>query len=279
MLNSAPTFELITGTVMHPMLNIAIRAARAAGDVITRQMDRLDTITVEQKQHTDFVSEVDRAAEARIVETLLKSYPDHSILAEESGLLGQTNSQYQWIVDPLDGTTNFLHGIPHICVSIGLTFKGKLDQAVVYNPVSQELFTASKGEGAWLNNKRLRVSKVGSLEHALVGSAFPYRDGERLKSYMKTFQTITEQSIGVRRQGAAALDLAFVAAGRTDAFWAPGLSPGDCAAGALIIREAGGLIADFDGGTDWMESGEIVAATPRLLPHMLKVLKARNTES
>ena len=264
---------------MHPMLNIAIRAARAGGDVITRQMDRLDTITVHQKQRNDFVSEVDRAAEARIVETLLKAYPDHSILAEESGLLGQSNSPYQWIVDPLDGTTNFLHGVPHFCVAIALTVKGKLDQGVVYNPISQELFTASKGEGAWLNNKRLRVSKVGSLEQALIGSAFPYRDGKRLAGYMKTFQTLTEKSIGIRRQGAAALDLAFVAAGRIDAFWAPGLSPWDCAASALIIREAGGLIADFDGGTNWMETGEIVAATPRLLPHMLQVLKARDAEA
>jgi len=260
-------------TLMHPMLNIGIRAARAAGNVITRNMDRVDTLQIDQKARNDFVSDVDRGAEAEIVNVLKKSYPDHSILGEESGWIGDSNAQYKWIVDPLDGTTNFLHGYPYFSVSIALMNKDRLDQAIVYNPVSQELFTASRGDGAWLNNKRLRVSKTSHLDKALLGTGFPYRTGQDLDFYQRTLRHYTEKSGGIRRAGSAALDLAAVAAGRLDGVWLVGLSSWDIAAGALLIREAGGLLNDFSGGDTWMDSGEVLAGTPKVHHEMLQVMK------
>jgi len=260
-------------TLMHPMLNIGIRAARAAGNVITRNMDRVDTLQIDQKARNDFVSDVDRGAEAEIVNVLRKSYPDHSILGEESGWIGDSDAEYKWIVDPLDGTTNFLHGYPYFSVSIALTHKDRLDQAIVYNPVSQELFTASRGDGAWLNNKRLRVSKTTHLNKALLGTGFPYRTGQDLDFYQRTLRHYTEKSGGIRRAGSAALDLAAVAAGRLDGVWLVGLSAWDIAAGALLIREAGGLLNDLSGGDNWMESGEVLAGTPKVHHEMLQVMK------
>lgn len=263
---------------MHPMLNIGIRAARAAGNVITRNMDRIDTLQIDRKQRNDFVSDVDRGAEAEIVAVLNKAYPDHAILAEESGAIGNTEFEYQWIVDPLDGTTNFIHGYPYFSVSIALLHKGKIEQAIIYNPVSQELFTASKGEGAWLDSKRLRVSKTGRLENALLGTGFPYRTGQDLDRYQRSLKTFTELSGGIRRAGSAALDMAFVAAGRLDGVWLTGMQPWDVAAGGLIIREAGGLLNDFNGGDNWLHGGELVAATPRVHHQMMQTMKQLKSE-
>ncbi len=258
---------------MHPMLNIGIRAARAAGNVITRNMERIDTLQVDQKGRNDFVSDVDRAAEAEIIGVLKKAYPDHSILAEESGLIGSADAEYQWIVDPLDGTTNFLHGYPYFSVSIALMHKNRIDQGIVYNPVSQELFTATRGDGAWLNSKRIRVSKTNHLHKALLGTGFPYRPGQDLDFYQRTLRHYTEKSLGIRRAGSAALDLAAVAAGRLDGVWLVGLNSWDIAAGALIVREAGGLLNDFAGGDTWMDGGEVLAGTPKVHHEMLQVMK------
>jgi len=258
---------------MHPMLNIAIRAARAAGTVITRNMDRVDTLKIDRKQRNDFVSDVDRNAEDAIIQTLRKAYPDHAIQGEESGLTGQQNSDHVWIVDPLDGTLNFLHGFPHFCVSIALRVKGRLDQAVIYDPVSQELFSASRGQGAWLDNKRLRVSSCNALEDALLGTGLPYRDGQDLENYMATLQQFTLKSGGIRRPGSAALEMAYVAAGRLDGFWHPYLQTWDCAAGGLLVREAGGLISDFNGDDKWLDSGEVLCANPKVFHEMLQQLK------
>lgn len=258
---------------MHPMLNIGIRAARAAGNVITRNMDRVDTLQIDEKGRNDFVSDVDRGADAEIINVLRKAYPDHSILSEESGLIGDADAEYQWIVDPLDGTTNFLHGYPYFSVSIALMHKNRIDKGIVYNPVSQELFTASRGDGAWLDSKRLRVSKTNHLEKALLGTGFPYRKGQDLDFYQRTLRHYTEKSGGIRRGGSAALDLASLAAGRLDGVWLVGLNSWDVAAGALIVREAGGLINDFSGGDNWMDSGEVLAGTPKVHHQMLQVMK------
>ena len=258
---------------MHPMLNIGVRAARAAGRVITRNVERVDTLRIDVKGRNDFVSDVDRQAEADIVAVLHRAYPDHAILGEESGATGADDAEYRWIVDPLDGTTNFLHGLPHFSVSIALLRAGRPFQAVVYDPMRQELFTAGKGDGAYLDAKRIRVSGTGRLEDALLGTGFPYRTGQSLDFYQRTARHFTEASGGIRRLGSAALDLAYVAAGRLDGCWLTGLSAWDVAAGALIVREAGGLVNDFDGGDAWMESGEVVAATPRVHHPMLEILR------
>lgn len=255
------------------MLNIGIRAARAAGNVITRNMDRVDTLQIDEKGRNDFVSDVDRAAETEIVNVLKKAYPDHSILGEESGLIGAADAEYQWIVDPLDGTTNFLHGYPYFSVSIALKHKDRIDKGIVYNPVSQELFSASRGDGAWLDSKRLRVSKTNQLDKALLGTGFPYRSGQDLDFYQRTLRHYTEKSGGVRRAGSAALDLAMVAAGRLDGVWLVGLNSWDVAAGGLIVREAGGLLNDFSGGDNWLEGGEVLAGTPKVHHQMLQVMK------
>jgi myo-inositol-1(or 4)-monophosphatase len=256
---------------MQPMLNIAIRAARAAGDYIARQINNIPNLTVESKSPNDFVTQVDRQAEARIIETLLKAYPDHSILAEESGAQG--SSDYQWIIDPLDGTTNFLHGFPHFAVSIALSVKGKLQQAVIYDPLKQELFTASRGEGATLNNRRIRVSKQPNSDGALLGTGFPFREKQHFPAYQAMFNEFFASAADIRRAGSAALDLAYVAAGRLDGFWEIGLKPWDMAAGALIIREAGGLIGDFAGNERYMETGNIVGANPKLFADMVRRLR------
>lgn len=258
---------------MHPMLNIGIRAARAAGKVITQNVDRFDVKSIEKKQRNDFVTEIDRAAEAEIVNTLRRSYADHSFLCEESGLIGDENAEYQWIIDPLDGTTNFIHGLPHFSVSIALMQNKRLFQAVIYDPMRQELFTAGKGEGAFLDSKRLRVTNTNHLEDALLSTGFPYRDGQDLDFYQRTTRHYTERSGGIRRLGSAALDLAYVAAGRIDGCWLTGLQSWDVAAGGLIVREAGGLLNDFDGGDDWMSKGEVIAASPRVHHQMLEVMK------
>lgn len=258
---------------MHPMLNIGVRAARAAGKVITQNVDRIDTVRIEKKQRNDFVTEIDRKAEAEIVNTLRRSYPDHAFLCEENGLIGDKDAEYRWVIDPLDGTMNFIHGLPHFSVSIALQQKGRLYQAIVYDPMRQELFTASKGEGAFLDNKRLRVSSTLHLENALLTSGFPNRDGQDLDFYQRTARHYTERASGVRRLGSAALDLAYVAAGRVDGCWLSGLNAWDMAAGGLLVREAGGLLNDFNGGDNWLDRGEVIAATPKVHHQMLEVMK------
>ncbi len=258
---------------MHPMLNTAIKAARRAGSIINRASNDLDKLTVERKSANDFVSEVDRAAEATIIETLREAYPQHSILAEESGLT-QTDSDYQWIIDPLDGTTNFLHGFPQYCVSIALAVKGVVQHGVIYDPTRNDLFTASKGGGAFLNDRRIRVSKVINLKDALVGTGFPFKELKQFDRYIKMFKDVTMAASAVRRPGAAALDLAYVACGRYDAFWEMGLSRWDMAAGALMIKEAGGLVSNFAGEDGYLDTGDVVAATPKVFPQLLKILQS-----
>ncbi|HUL41623.1 MAG TPA: inositol monophosphatase family protein [Burkholderiales bacterium] len=255
---------------MHPMLNIAVKAARRAGGIINRASLNLDVLTVTPKSFNDFVSDVDRAAEQAIIKVLKDAYPAHAILAEESGTQGE--SEYLWIIDPLDGTTNFLHGFPQYAVSIALSHKGTLLLGVVYDPGRNELFTATRGRGAYLNDRRLRVSKRIRLGEALIGTGFPFRQLKHLDSYLAMFRDMVKNTSGVRRAGAAALDLAYVAAGRLDGFWEIGLSPWDIAAGNLLIQEAGGLIADFEGDDGYLESGNVVGGNPKIFAQLIKIL-------
>ena len=258
---------------MHPMLNTAIKAARKAGNVISRATRDLDLIKVETKRRNDFVTEVDRAAESAIIDELRRAYPDHAILAEESGETKAARMEYCWIIDPLDGTTNFIHGVPQYCVSIGLKHKDIITQGVVYDPVKNELFTATRGAGAYLNDKRIRVSKCDKIANGLIGTGFPFRDGQDLDRYMAMFKAVTLATVGVRRPGAAALDLAYVAAGRFDGFWEMGLSPWDIAAGSLLVQEAGGLIGDLQGENKYLETGEVVAGNSKVFAQLLRVLQ------
>jgi len=252
------------------MLNIAVSAARSAGNIITRAIDRMNTLTVTAKAENDFVTEVDRRAEEEIIAVIRKAYPDHAILAEESGAQGE--SEYEWVIDPLDGTTNFVHGFPQFAVSIALRRKGRLEQAVVYDPLRQELFTASRGGGAQLDGKRIRVSSRRGLNGALLGTGFPFKEQEHLEAYLGSFRAVFPMTAGIRRAGSAALDLAYVAAGRLDGFWEIGLSPWDMAAGILLIQEAGGLVSDFRGDNRYLESGNLVAAPPKVFKPLLQAV-------
>jgi myo-inositol-1(or 4)-monophosphatase len=256
---------------MHPMLNTAVKAARKAGTLIHRASFDIDKLNVRRKRQNDFVSEVDEAAEEAIISILREAYPSHGILAEESGKQ-RADAEYVWVIDPLDGTTNFLHGFPQYCISIGLLHKGKPTQAVVYDPNRNELFTASKGVGAYLNDRRIRVTKTDRLEDALMATGFPFREVEHLDQYLRMFKNVTLATSGIRRPGAAALDLAWVACGRVDGFWEIGLSPWDMAAGALLVREAGGLIGDLEGNDGFLDSGRVVATNAKLFAAMLKLL-------
>jgi myo-inositol-1(or 4)-monophosphatase len=252
---------------MHPMLNIATRAARSAGRILLRYFERTDQLSVTSKSRNDFVSEVDRGAEAAIIQELRSKYPDHSILAEESG--EHQGSDFQWVIDPLDGTTNYLHGFPQFSVSIALKYRNRLEQAVVYDPLREEMFTASRGQGAQLNDRRLRVASRTSLEGALVGTGFPYRDHSHLDAYLGMFKAMIQDTAGIRRPGSAALDFAYVAAGRSDGFWELGLAQWDLAAGALLISEAGGVVSDIGGGDRYLETGNIVAGNLKVHQAML----------
>jgi len=253
------------------MLNIAVRAARGAGNIIVRNLDRLDTLTVQTKDRNDFVSEVDRQAEQEIIGILRKAYPDHSVLAEESGR--RDGNDYQWIIDPLDGTTNYLHGFPQFAVSIALRHKGRLEQGVIYDPLRQELFTASRGAGAILNDRRIRVTSRRSLDGALLGTGFPFKSQQHLDAYLDMFRALFPNTAGIRRPGSAALDLAYVAAGRLDGFWEIGLNIWDMAAGVLLIQEAGGLSSDFVGGHGYLENGNLVAGNPKVFAEILKAIR------
>ncbi|MDW5418264.1 inositol monophosphatase family protein [Iodobacter sp. CM08] len=259
---------------MHPMLNTAVRAARRAASIIQRASSNLDHLTVEKKGQNDFVSEVDRAAEQAIIDTILEAYPTHAILAEESGSRG--DSEYTWIIDPLDGTTNFLHGVPQYAVSIALEHKGVITQAVVYDPCRNDLFTATRGVGAYLNDRRIRVSKVRELSEGLIATGFPYTRFDNLENYINIFRDMTQKSAGLRRPGAAALDLAYVACGRYDGFFEFDLKTVDIAAGSLLVQEAGGLVTDLNGEEGFLQSGDILCGTPRVFGQMLSVIRQHN---
>ncbi|WP_440876548.1 inositol-1-monophosphatase [Thalassotalea sp. PLHSN55] len=258
---------------MHPMLNIAVRAARNAGTVIVRAFEQLDKVEIEKKGTNDFVTSVDLSAEQTIIETIRKSYPNHSIISEEAGELKGEDNDYQWIIDPLDGTTNFVKGIPHFAVSIALKVKGKLDQAVIYDPIRGELFTASRGKGAQLNGFRIRVKQHKELSGAVLATGFPFKHKQHTNAYLDIFKALFTKTADMRRAGSAALDLAYVAAGRVDGFFEIGLKPWDTAAGELLVIEAGGLVTDFSGGHGHAKSGNTVATSSRLLKEMLKDMR------
>ena len=264
---------------MHPMLNIAIRATRNAGKVIVRAFEEPNKIEVQQKGSNDLVTNIDKDAEAVIRETILKSYPDHSIVGEELGEHKGKSTEYQWIIDPIDGTSNFVKGIPHFAVSIALKVKGRLDQAVIYDPIRGELFTASRGQGAQLNSKRLRVSKANELMGTIVATSFPNKHKHHLEAYTNSFQALFTQTADMRRAGSTALDLAYVAAGRVDAFYAIGLKPWETIAGQLIVKEAGGLLMDFAGGNNYNESGNLVCGFPKLSQAIVKEIRPHLTDT
>jgi myo-inositol-1(or 4)-monophosphatase len=255
------------------MLNVAVKAARAAGAIINRAALDVESVRISQKQINDFVTDVDHASEAAIIETLLTAYPDHGIWAEESGKAhGAKDAENVWIIDPLDGTTNFIHGFPVYCVSIALAVRGKVDQAVIYDPSRNDLFTATNGRGAYLNERRLRVSKRTQLKDSLVSTGFPFRPGDNFNNYLRMMAEVMQRTAGLRRPGAAALDLAYVAAGYTEGFFETGLSPWDVAAGSLLITEAGGLIGNFTGESDFLEQRECVAGNPKVYGQLVAIL-------
>jgi len=260
---------------MEPMVNIALRAARRAGELIMRAWDEPDRIDVRQKGRNDFVSDVDERAEQEIISHIRRAYRDHAILGEESGLSGDIDAEYRWVIDPLDGTTNFLRGIPHFGVSIACLYRGWPEHAVIVDPVRGEEFTASRGRGARLNGRRIRVSDLQGLEGALLGTGIPFKNhcDELMQPYAASLATLAAQTAGIRRAGASCLDLAYVAAGRLDAYWEVGLSQWDIAAGVLLVREAGGLIADTDGSDNYLDSGNIVCGTPRCFKAVLQVVR------
>ena len=273
---NAESFRSARSVSSHPLLNIAVRAARQAGDVIARNIDRADAFTVSEKAANDYVTAIDKTAEKRIIDTVRRSHPDHAFLAEESGVHGR--SEYQWIIDPLDGTANFVHGFPHVAVSIAVRHRGRLEHAVVFDPLRQELFTASRGAGARLNDRRIRVASKGSLKGTLIGSGLPFRAFDRIDVHASAMKQLMSRSSHLRRSGSAALDLAYVAAGRLDGFWEFGLAIWDVAAGGLLVQEAGGIVAESNGGDDYLRSGDVVAANPRVLRAMLKAIGPRQSD-
>ena len=254
------------------MLNIAIRAAHRAGDFIVRKINKVPDLKVEVKARNDYVSEVDREAEALIIEELLKAYPSHGIVAEESGVI-EASDEYRWIIDPLDGTTNYLHGFPHYAVSIACEHRGRLSHGVIYDPFKQELFAASRGDGATLNNRRIRVNNLKTVKGALLATGFPFKNPDNLDEFLKLFNAFFSSVSDIRRAGSAALDMAYVAAGRLDGYWESGLNSWDLAAGALIVREAGGLVTDYSGDGHFLENGQIVVGNPRIIADMLRTIQ------
>nr|VFK23427.1 MAG: myo-inositol-1(or 4)-monophosphatase [Candidatus Kentron sp. LFY] len=256
---------------MHAMLNIAVRAARAAANIIMRYSDRVDRLTVAKKGFNEFVTQLDKQAEQTIIDILLKAYPGHGILGEESGY--RKGNDYVWIIDPLDGTTNYIHGFPQFSISIALAYKGRLDQAVVYAPLREELFTATRGEGAKLNDRRIRVSRCNDLGNSLLGTEFSYQGFERIDNYLSIYKTFLTTSAGIRQTGSVALDLASVAAGRFDGFWEFGLKTWDMAAGVLLIREAGGIVSDLRGTNDYLRSKNIIVGNPRIHKAMTQIIR------
>ena len=264
---------------MHPMLNIAVRAARSAGQVIAKNFGDNVNVQTAEKAKNDLVTNVDKESEQTIVRTLLKAYPDHCVIGEEFGVQGKEDSEYQWIIDPLDGTTNFVKGIPHIAVSIALRIKGKTEVGVVYDPIRDELFTASRGNGAQLNGYRLRTGQARDLDGCVLATAFPHRHRHHLDAYKKMFDGIFAECADIRRAGTASLDLVYVAAGRVDGYWELGLKPWDLAAGELIAREAGAITTDFSGGHNFYSSGNIVCGNPRVVKALLEKIREDLPES
>lgn len=260
---------------MHPMVNTAVKAAREAGNQIVRQYGRMDRVRVSAKGLNDFVSDVDRQAEDTIVRVLLGAYPDHGILAEESGRREGSDPDHVWIIDPLDGTTNFLHELPHFAVSIALKSRGRLTAAVIYDPMRQELFTAHRGGGATLDGKKIRVRAASSLQGRLIGTGFPFKYPAWRDTYLDMFRAVSARAGDLRRAGSAALDLAYVACGRLDGYWELGLAPWDLAAGALLVREAGGIVADFSGEDGSLENGQVVAGSPKLFHDLLREVQGQ----
>jgi myo-inositol-1(or 4)-monophosphatase len=264
-----------TGQPMNPLLNIAVAAARRAGDIIARQSRQTQSLRIDSKQRHDFVTQVDRQAENEIIKTIRKAHPDHAILAEESGPQGQ--NEVTWIIDPLDGTTNFIHEIPHYAVSIAVRWRARLEHAVVYDPVKLEMYTASRGSGAFLNDRRVRVAGRTGLENAVIGTGIPFRDMSYADAYFPMLREIAGKTAGIRRAGAAALDLAYVAAGRLDGFWEFGLQPWDMAAGVLLVQEAGGVNGDPAGGTAHLDTGHIACGNPKVFAALVRECKPRLT--
>ena len=262
---------------MHPTLNIAVKAARRAGSIITRASEDIGSLTINDKGFNDFVTEVDLASEKEIIRVLKASYPDHAFLGEESGLSHQADNV--WIIDPLDGTTNFLHGFPQYCISIALEQKGEITQAVIYDPNRNDLFTATKGQGAYLNQRRMRVSNKSKLKESILGTGFPFRDFQHLPVYLKIFEEVVRGTSGIRRPGSAALDLAYVAAGWFDGFFEINLSKWDIAAGGLLVTEAGGIVSDFSEKDGWLESGNIVATNPKIYDPLIKIIQSHITDN
>ncbi|MBC7502155.1 MAG: inositol monophosphatase [Herminiimonas sp.] len=259
---------------MHPMLNTAIKAARRGAAIINRASFDLDRVKVTEKGPNDFVTEVDQAAEQAIIEVLKSAYPDHAFLAEESGASANLHDENEnvWIIDPLDGTTNFIHGFPQYCVSIALQHRGQITQAVIYDPTRNDLFHATKGSGAYLNDKRLRVTKRDRMVDSLIGTGFPFRNMQGLEEYIDMFRIMTERCAGLRRPGSAALDLAYVAAGRLDGFFEKGLKPWDMAAGSLLVTESGGIVGTFKGDSDYLHKDNLIAGTPKIFAQMVTLL-------
>ncbi len=256
---------------MHGMVNIAVRAARKAGEIMIRHLNRLESLEVTEKNRNEYVTEIDRMAEDVIVEVIKDHYPEHAILGEERGQQGE--HEFQWIIDPLDGTTNFIHGFPVFSVSIAVMHNDQLEHGVVYDPLRQEIFSASRGQGAQLDGRKIRASRRPSMQHSLIATGFPYRANKQyLDQYLEMLRAIISVSAGIRRPGSAALDLCYVAAGRVDGFWEIGLNIWDIAAGALIIKEAGGRISDFHGGDGYLQSGNVVAGNPKIYAALSKLL-------
>lgn len=258
--------------IRNPILNIAVEAARSAGVIIMRALQRIDNIKIEEKKPNDYVTEIDQRAEQEIIAQIHKNYPTHSIIAEESGQV-DADQEYVWIIDPIDGTRNFIHGFPHFAVSIAIKHKNKIEHGVIYDPFKQELFTTSRGKGAYLNDRRIRVGTRKQLNTCLLGTGFAYRhQNENAAEPSKVFQTLVPLCGDIRRAGAATLDLAYVACGRLDGFWEYGLKLWDIAAGALLIKEAGGLVCDPQGGEDYLNTGDILAANPSLIRQFIKLI-------
>ncbi|HMM45481.1 MAG TPA: inositol monophosphatase family protein [Candidatus Macondimonas sp.] len=268
---------------MHPLLTIAVRAARRAGDVILRATSQSDALTIEAKQRNDFVTEIDRQAEQEIIQIIRRAYPDHAILGEEGGQIGEHD--VTWIIDPLDGTTNFIHGLPHYAVSIGIRIRGRLEHGVIHDPTRGEIYTATRGSGSFLNDRRIRIATARGLDGALIGTGLPFRDFSHAQAYYGMLQAIAAKTAGIRRAGSAALDLAYVASGRLDGYWELGLKPWDIAAGVVLVQEAGGIVGSLSGEPEgFMESGNLVCGNPRVFaalvreiePHLTPMLRVQS---
>lgn len=258
---------------MHPLMNIAIKAARNASKIILRATDRLDLIKISEKNHNDFVTEVDQQSEQTIINIIHDAYPDHAILGEESGKSGK--SDYTWIIDPIDGTANFIHGHPHFCISIGIQFKNIIEHGLIYDPLRQELFTATRGTGAFLNDRRIRVAQRKQFAGSIITSGFGHKSIKDTDVYLKILAVILPQAAGTRRSGSAALDFAYVAAGRVDGFWEMNLAPWDMAAGSLIVKEAGGIVDDFMGNGDYMKTGNVIAGNSNIFNLIQQIVKSK----